>query len=152
MCLGSQGSPLHSGGGGCMGVERPLNHTASSIWAGEAGGASPQGGGETVTLWERPLPPLSPCRAAPYSRRSTLEKIDCLFLPDCSGVTGRRAGGGGRGRAAAFSSGWIFLPLWTREAAPGVIAVRARACQGLALRWAQEAGRAALFLPECGEG
>lgn len=98
MCLGSQGSPLHSGGGGCMGVERPLNHTASSIWAGEAGGASPQGGGETVTLWERPLPPLSPCRAAPYSRRSTLEKIDCLFLPDCSGVTGRRAGGGGRGR------------------------------------------------------
>lgn len=42
-----------------------------------------------------PLPPLSPCRALPYSRRSTLEKIDCLFLPDCSRVTGCRDGGRG---------------------------------------------------------
>lgn len=42
---------------------------------------------------ERPLLPLSPCRAVPYSLRSTLEKIDCLFLPDCSRVTGCRGGG-----------------------------------------------------------
>lgn len=62
---------------------------------------------------ERPLLPLSPCRAVPYSLRSTLEKIDCLFLPDCSRVTGCRGGGkrGGRGGPAASSSGWIFLLL-----------------------------------------
>lgn len=42
--------------------------------------------------------PLSPCRAVPYSLRSTLEKIDCVFLPDCSRVTGCRGGGRRVGR------------------------------------------------------
>lgn len=89
-----------------------------------------------------PLPPLSPCRALPYSRRSTLEKIDCLFLPDCSRVTGCRDGGrrGARGgRPPPHQDGFFCFSACRksrnriREAAQGVITVRARACQGLAV-------------------
>lgn len=91
---------------------------------------------------ERPLLPLSPCRAVPYSLRSTLEKIDCLFLPDCSRVTGCR-GGGKRGDEGGLlpphQDGFFCFSACRksrnriREAAQGVITVRARACQGLAL-------------------
>lgn len=55
----------------------------------------PQDGGETVVPSERPPPTPSPCSAVLSSRCSTLEKIDCLFLPDCSRVTGCKDRGGG---------------------------------------------------------
>lgn len=89
-----------------------------------------------------PPPPLSPCRALPYSRRSTLEKIDCLFLPDCSRVTGCRdegRRGAGGGRPPPHQDGFFCFSACRksrnriREAAQGVITERARACQGLAV-------------------
>lgn len=91
-------SPVHGGGGG-NGVVCPLKYTAGSVWASEAGGSAPRMEEKRLCHLSGPPPPLSPCRAVPYSRRSTLEKIDCLFLPDCSRVTGCKAGGGGGLRA-----------------------------------------------------
>lgn len=100
-------------GWGRQGVACLLNHTAGSVGESEAGGAGSRMEEKWPCHLSSPLPPLSPCKAAPYSLRSTLEKIDCLFLPDCLRVTGcrGRVGGGGGEGAAASSSGWIFLLL-----------------------------------------
>lgn len=71
--------------------------------------------------------PLSPCRAVPYSLCSTLEKIDCLFLPDCSRVTGCRGGGDEGGPLPPHQDGFFCFCACRksrnriREAAQGVI-------------------------------
>lgn len=100
-----------------------------------------QDGGEMAVSTEQLPSPLSPCEAVPYSLRSTLEKIDCLFLPDCPRVTGCRGGGrGGGGRGGLLpphQDGFFCFSACRksrnriREAAQGVITVRrARACRG----------------------
>lgn len=93
-------------GGRGQGVVCPLNYTAGSVRVSEAGGTGPRMGESRSCHPSGPPPPLSPCRAVPYSRRSTLEKIDCLFLPDCSRVTGCR---GGRRRGGMRAGGCLLI-------------------------------------------
>lgn len=125
-----------------VGMLCPLHYTAGSFRVSEAGGTGPRMGESGSRHPSGPPLPLSPCRAVPYSRRSTLEKIDCLFLPDCSRVTGCRGGrrrGDEGGRLPPHQDGFFCFSACRksrnriREAAQGVITVPARACQGPAL-------------------
>lgn len=103
--------------GGVREVVCTLNHTAGCIWGEPGRKRCPQDGGETAVPSGPdavqppappplpPPPPLSPLQGSALQPALDPGKIDCLFLPDCSRVTGCRD----EGRRGAGGAGGLLL-------------------------------------------